>query len=205
MAKTAPLRENEALGDGDEMRDRILAIAASVFSAQGYQGTNLDDVASRLGIKRQALYYYFPRKVDILIELNERMLSAFDENVALAAAAAKPDDDLFQALLRAHIKCVAENTTLVAIFGREAWYLPDPDGPNLMKLRRDYQARFAVAYAEGVRKGRLRPFDPKVAVQFILGAANAMPQWYSSSGRLSTDAVADLATDLLARGFVAEH
>ena len=56
--------------NGAETRERILAVARELFTRRGYDKTSLRDIAERLGITKAALYYYFERKEDILLELH---------------------------------------------------------------------------------------------------------------------------------------
>jgi AcrR family transcriptional regulator len=58
---------------GLETRRRILDVAQELFTRQGYDKTSLRDIAERLQITKAALYYYFARKEDILLELHLRL------------------------------------------------------------------------------------------------------------------------------------
>ncbi len=58
---------------GQQTRERILHVATELFTQHGYDKTSLRDIAERLGITKAALYYYFERKEDILIELHLRL------------------------------------------------------------------------------------------------------------------------------------
>lgn len=58
---------------GADTRERILDVALELFTEQGYDKTSLRDIAERLGITKAALYYYFERKEDMLIELHLRL------------------------------------------------------------------------------------------------------------------------------------
>ena len=58
---------------GAETRERILDVAQDLFTRQGYDKTSLRDIAERLSITKAALYYYFERKEDILLELHLRL------------------------------------------------------------------------------------------------------------------------------------
>jgi AcrR family transcriptional regulator len=60
-----------------ETRQRILAIAADLFSRQGYTGTTIADIARELGTTTAALYYHFPSKADILGGLLAEPLIAY--------------------------------------------------------------------------------------------------------------------------------
>jgi AcrR family transcriptional regulator len=58
---------------GSETRERILEVARELFTRQGYDKTSLRDIAEQLQITKAALYYYFERKEDILLELHLRL------------------------------------------------------------------------------------------------------------------------------------
>ena len=48
-------------------------MAQELFIRHGYDKTSLRDIAERLEITKAALYYYFERKEDILLELHLRL------------------------------------------------------------------------------------------------------------------------------------
>jgi AcrR family transcriptional regulator len=58
---------------GVETREKILDVALELFTQNGYDKASLRDIAKRLGITKAALYYYFERKEDILLELHLRL------------------------------------------------------------------------------------------------------------------------------------
>ncbi|MGP0031555.1 MAG: TetR/AcrR family transcriptional regulator [Acidimicrobiales bacterium] len=65
--------------DGDEppeaasTKERILDVALDLFTAQGFDGTSLREIAERLGVTKAALYYHFASKDDILMALHLRL------------------------------------------------------------------------------------------------------------------------------------
>jgi AcrR family transcriptional regulator len=74
---------------GAQTRERILDTALELFTRQGYDKTSLRDIADQLGITKAALYYYFERKDQLLVELHGRF-EALGENL-LDALEAAPD------------------------------------------------------------------------------------------------------------------
>src|SRR5215469_16390693 len=60
-----------------DTKQRILTIAADLFSRQGYTGTTIADIARELGTTTAALYYHFPSKADILGGLLAEPLTAY--------------------------------------------------------------------------------------------------------------------------------
>jgi AcrR family transcriptional regulator len=105
---------------GAETRERILDVAQQLFIQQGYDKTSLRDIAERLGITKAALYYYFERKEDILLELHLR-LHAMGTGL-LAELEAAPDGParvaLWPRLADEMIDFMVENRELVLLHSR---------------------------------------------------------------------------------------
>lgn len=55
----------EASSRGDT-RQRILDVAARLFTEKGYAATSVRDIAKALGIANPSLYYHFKSKAEIL-------------------------------------------------------------------------------------------------------------------------------------------
>lgn len=63
-------------------KERILDEALICFSETGYRGTNLRDLAQRLGLSKSALYKHFESKEDIWNSLLDRMEAYYDGRLA---------------------------------------------------------------------------------------------------------------------------
>jgi AcrR family transcriptional regulator len=82
-----------------ETRQRILAIAADLFSRQGYTGTTIADIARELGTTTAALYYHFPSKADILGGLLAEPLTAYTKIIESLDSARPAPQDLLAAFI----------------------------------------------------------------------------------------------------------
>lgn len=76
-AATPTLKERQR----QERERLILRAAGEVLADQGYDGMSLEDVASRVGISRAAIYLHFPRKEDLVFALLGRGIQKFAESV----------------------------------------------------------------------------------------------------------------------------
>jgi AcrR family transcriptional regulator len=105
---------------GAETRERILDVAQELFTRQGYEKTSLRDIADRLAITKAALYYYFERKEDILLELHLRLhamgTSLLDELEAAPDGPARVA--LWPRLADEMIDFMVENRELVLLHSR---------------------------------------------------------------------------------------
>ena len=59
---------------GDARRVQIREVAADLFDRSGYRDTSMDKIAEEVGIKKASLYYYFPSKDRLLIEMHDEMI-----------------------------------------------------------------------------------------------------------------------------------
>jgi AcrR family transcriptional regulator len=66
--------EDAAHASPKEPRERILSAAEELFAELGFDATGTARIADAAGVPKGLLFYYFPRKTDILLTLlNERM------------------------------------------------------------------------------------------------------------------------------------
>jgi AcrR family transcriptional regulator len=182
-------------------RTEILRLAAEEFGRKGFRGARLDDVAGRLGVTRQALYYYYPTKTAILADLYERFFERLEAALD-DADRLQPGHGRFDAMLEAHIRTVAESPELSAIFTQERSALPADTATKIRARRQAYQERLVQAYRDGVESGELRDdASPSDTVSLAVGAANWIFRWYRSDHDLSPADLAKVAVDLLGTGY----
>ncbi|MEM1133214.1 MAG: TetR/AcrR family transcriptional regulator [Pseudomonadota bacterium] len=73
----------------DATRDRLLATAKTHFAERGFYGASIAQIATELGLTKQALLYHFKRKEDLYAEI----LQAISERlIALVHDTASPGD-----------------------------------------------------------------------------------------------------------------
>ena len=63
----------------ERRREEILHAALRAFRHRGYHRTTLDDIARRLGVRKTALYHYFPDKEAILYECHKDSLAELQQ------------------------------------------------------------------------------------------------------------------------------
>jgi len=180
-------------------RDEILRVATEEFGTRGYRSTNLRDVATRLGVTRQALYHYFSHKHDILVTLFMDYFDELESNLRAAAKDATPANS-FRAMMRAHIALMAARPWISSVFEREEGQIPRRAATIVRDRRRALHQLFVDAYNEGVRAGSLRKADGKLIVSIVLGVAGWLHRWYKIDGKLKPEEFGEYAAKLLFDG-----
>jgi AcrR family transcriptional regulator len=85
---------------GPETRDAALAAARRLFTARGYAGTSMRDIAAEVGLTSAALYYHFPSKEAMLVALSRERRDEIDALTAWVRAQEPTADLLRRAALR---------------------------------------------------------------------------------------------------------
>jgi AcrR family transcriptional regulator len=177
----------------------ILKAATVVFSEHGYRGSNLQHVAGKLGVTRQAIYYYYPNKHAILLSLFEHFFDQLDDAVEAVLVADSDPALRFEKLVRAHMRCVASKPELSAIFTKEYGSLLPEARDAVRERRRRYHQAFVEAYENGRDLGELRDLPVHPTVSLTLGAVNWIFRWYR--GTPPIEDLTDIAITLFRDGY----
>jgi AcrR family transcriptional regulator len=186
-------------------RREVLNQSAKLFAAHGYRSTSLELVSKRLGVTRQALYYHFRSKGDILGALFDELMTKLESSAAAAEQSRTDAEPRFVTLLRAHIEVCIANLDLLALLLHERPEIAKIDALRANKRRREYTQNFIEAYDEGVAEGALLPLDSWIAVNTLLSAANGVSTWYrgTRAAQGSLEHFRDQVLALLCHGHVA--
>ena len=74
----------------------IVIAAGELFTARGFAATSIDDIASRAGVAKGAVYHHFDSKEQIFQRVFEQMTEALAVQVRATAAAGKSILDSFE-------------------------------------------------------------------------------------------------------------
>jgi AcrR family transcriptional regulator len=196
-------RTNLLDGDVPDRREQILQAAQKLFADQGFRATNLNDVATQLGFRRQAVYHYFPSKEEILYELIDRAGQAVEASAKPTFDSDLPPVEKLAEIARNHVRQLLNN---VDIFRIQFSELSKLTGNRADVLRRDmstYVRRIANVIEAGQKDGTFIDVPPMVQALLVIGMCNGTTDWYSSTrSRRSIDEIADYAAQIALSGIM---
>lgn len=100
MTKSWPSRRSApAVRKGDFRERQILDVAEDLLATRGYAETTVAQIAEAAGITRQAVYFYFASKRDVLIALVARTVRALQEKSGTALTANAPVEEIISTAL----------------------------------------------------------------------------------------------------------
>jgi AcrR family transcriptional regulator len=162
-------------------RGEILEAALRAFREQGYHATTLEDIAGRLGLRKTALYHYFPDKEAILYACHLESLAELEQLVPEARARFSRASEQLAHVIREHVR-VMTDTLQGSPLAFEVTALSPAHQREIIAGRDAYERALRQIIARGIRAGELRATDPKIAVFAILGAINWIARWYRPEG-----------------------
>lgn len=198
------MRQSRRSNDGEGSpvsREAILGEAVRLFSERGYRQTSLEMIARRFGVTRQALYYYFPSKDELLIAVYRETMELLTSSSDRLFASSEPPAERLGMLLSNHARVVAAHSKRMRIFHRDWSSLPRKHREIVLRMRRAYNDRIVKVYEEGVNEGVFRDIDAELASFFLLGSCNWIDQWYRPGLGLSPEELGEMLMRFLRDGY----
>jgi len=173
------------------VENEIYEHAIRLFAERGFAGTSLQDIADALGITRPALYYYVKSKDELLARLAADV--AGGSAAQITELAARPDLDA-AGKLREIVRLIALRQATqperFRLLIRSEAELPAELSDAYDTSRRAVLRAVTGVVEEGIRAGRFRPVDARIAALGVIGMWNWVA-WCDSA-----DAVADQLADM---------
>jgi AcrR family transcriptional regulator len=156
-------------------REAILAAALDEFSARGFEGARLDDVAKRAGVAKGTIYLYFRDKESLFQELVRAMLTPLIGTIEALGAAEVPMNML--------------SDQIVELFVREVYETRRKDVIRLM-------------ISEGRRFPKLAEFYYREVLSRIIAAVRGLLRRAAARGEVP-EALAEFPQIIAAPGLIA--
>jgi TetR/AcrR family transcriptional regulator, cholesterol catabolism regulator len=179
-------------------RERLSIEAARMFSARGYHGTSIGDLAGALGIQKASIYSHISGKHDLLAEAALAGAVAFH-----AAQDGVPGDvapaDRIRLALAAHLGVVSEQLDVAGVWLQEWRYLEGEPRREFLRERHRYEERIRALFAAAAGAGELRDgVDVGHAALAFLSLGNWAYEWLTPEHDVPREATA--LADLLLAG-----
>ncbi|MEU9950416.1 TetR/AcrR family transcriptional regulator [Streptomyces sp. NPDC047939] len=175
-----------------ERRAELLATAAEVFAAQGYNATTVRRIADEAGMLAGSLYYHFDSKESMLDEILSAFLDELWTGYDTVLAAGLGPREAIGALVTQSFRQIDRHGPAVAIYQRESRHLSAQ--PRFAYLA-DSQLKFENAWLRtlerGVAEGAFRgDLDVRLVYRFVRDTVWVAASWYRPGGTHSPEVIA---------------
>jgi AcrR family transcriptional regulator len=155
--------------------DRVLDAALGAFGTRGFDGTSLDDLATELGITKQAILYHFSSKDRLLGAVIDRTASELVKVYEEADTQGLVGFERVANVVRTTFRIAARRPELLGLL-RQVSRLGDPHTTRLASGMNDLMERARSFLEHEMSAGRLRRHEPRLlllsAYSAVLGVAS---------------------------------
>ncbi|HEY7340255.1 MAG TPA: TetR/AcrR family transcriptional regulator [Ktedonobacterales bacterium] len=166
--QTSSLRERQR-----QERERLILQATSeVLIEKGYDAMSMEEVASRIGISRAAIYLHFPSKEDLVLALLQRGVESSAEQLDLILAEASSPREKVRMIIEQTYGGMSQPSFQVfsAILHSPSFLSKASEArKNMQGLWRPTLQRLSTVLEEGKRSGDFDPDMPTVLMVSLLG------------------------------------
>jgi AcrR family transcriptional regulator len=183
-------------------RLEILRRATEIFERQGVSRTSIEDIANAVGVKREAIYYYFKSRNDILAEIILPSSTALLVGLRNIMRSDRPSREKLRAAIEAHLSAFSPSYLEMTVALREVHFSGGDDKLNeLKKVWTEYGELWTDLIREGQANGSFKAgVNPKMASFGVLGMCNWLSRWYQPGKGMTIADITDTFFTMLADG-----
>ncbi|GAA4545931.1 TetR/AcrR family transcriptional regulator [Amycolatopsis samaneae] len=150
-------------------REQLLSEATRLFADRGFRAVSMEDIGSAAGITGPSVYRHFPSKGALVVAIGHR---AGDRLAVAAEEALRAADerDALRRLAASYVHTLLHTPELHVAFSADRASIPDRDKAGLLRVQRDYVARW-ISLLSAVRP-ELPAREVKITVHAALTIAN---------------------------------
>jgi isochorismate synthase len=196
----------EAPGKATRRHEKILDAALRVFSRKGYRDAVVDDIASESDTSKGGIYFHFPGKQAIFLELLNRTAARLrrkiEETIVNEPHPIRRADEALLVVLRTF----ASHRAIARLFMIEALSAGKDFQLRLAEIHEEFAAIIKRELDEAVRQGYIQPLDTQIAASAWFGALNeVVMRWLLSNQPPRLYDAYESLRPLLIRSVGAEH
>jgi AcrR family transcriptional regulator len=191
--------------DYDDKRQKILDTAASTFAKLGYVGCNMEDIADKCGVSKSMLYYYFPKKEDILFAILSNHTNYLNGAIRdhLETTDSTDVQEFFRKFLHAYLDKTSNMRERHAVSLNDTRFLP-----RALTLKQEERERENVALVTEIIR-RVSPdfstVEYKLYAFLLIGMINWVELWYRDTGPIQREDLYDRIASLFLKGFLSGY
>jgi AcrR family transcriptional regulator len=165
--------------DGIETRERLLGAAVDLYSAKGFAGASVLDVARRAGVTKGAFYHHFESKAHLIMAIHNGFVDMQIADItAIVKKGLTPQETLAEAIVII-VQNMVNHKASVSLFVREYPAMPDDVDRAVRARRLEYEQLLVGVIDRGRESGVFHTELPTNALLYgILGMCTWATQWY---------------------------
>jgi AcrR family transcriptional regulator len=184
------------------VREKIRDAAVKLFAEMGYHAAPLRDIASLAGIQAASIYYHYPSKQALLVEIMDTHMRQLNANLEHILEQSSGVAEKLYETIAGHIRLHTTYKAEFFIIDTEIRALDEETRPRIMALRDEYEHLLQQLLQQGMDEGVLRNSDVKVTSYALIAMCTEVASWFRAQGRLTVQQVIDIYSQLITEGLL---
>lgn len=184
------------------VREKVLAAAVQLFAQYGYHAAPLRDIARIAGIQAASIYYHYPNKQALLVEIMKSHMLHLNANLERIVRKPSSSQERLHEAIANHIRLHTTYKDEFFIIDTEIRALEGENRTYILSLRDQYEALLQGLLREGMEQGVFRQSDVKVASYAIIAMCTEVAAWFRPDGRLSVQQVIEIYSHMITSGLL---
>ncbi|NIL75592.1 TetR/AcrR family transcriptional regulator [Rhodococcus sp. B10] len=195
-------RATDPASQGSTRRQALVDIAAELFAERGFRSTTVREIGDAAGVLSGSLYHHFDSKETIIDEI---LTSYLDSLMAtyrdIAGRDLDPKTTLRELILAAFVSLGPHRAAITVIQNERNYLSQFPRFSYLTKAETDVRQIWVKVIEDGIAQGDFRDdLDPIIAYRFLRDSVWVAVRWFTPSGKLSAEQLADQYLRLVLEG-----
>lgn len=184
----------------DQRRQFILDKAAELFAGQGFHSASVAQIAEACESSKALIYHYFGSKEELLFATMEDHVLLLRETAQAGLEADGSAADRLRAVARDFLDIYRSAGAKHVVLLNELKSLEPTQRRRIVRLEREVIEIFETLIGE-IGPAEIRDHDRlAVATRLFMGMINWTYTWYDAAGPVSSDTVANMATETFISG-----
>jgi len=182
--------QNELVAESD--REFVLTSAARLFREQGFDHTNVKEISEACNMLPGSLYYRYPSKESLLVDLMRLALEQASTALLKAFQEVTDPAEQIRRAINAHLGLLVGGSDMVYVLLFEWRSLRGAERQEMIDLRDRYEALWDSKLRSLSELGLIRPDIDLSLLRLIgIGALNWTATWFRKDGYYSSEDIGD--------------
>lgn len=151
-------------------REQLLSAAAELFKRRGFHDVSMEDIGTAAGIAGPSVYRHFPSKTALAHAVARRAADRLAFATEEILRGSTGEADALHRLVRSYIQVLTGSPDLTVSLAIDGVHLAEADRAELLRIQRDYVARWVGLLCEV--QPELNAREAKITVHAALTIAN---------------------------------
>jgi TetR/AcrR family transcriptional regulator, cholesterol catabolism regulator len=166
-------------------KEKLLKVAISLFSAKGFRGTSIRDIANAMGMSISNIYHFFGNKEGLWLAILEYSSGGIVKELQKISELDMDPVNRFKLLVDTHVRLSDEKRQEGKIFFIDEEHLSAEGNKVNKRIQRTILGIYINALEQISKIGYLKNQNLKIMAFNILGVINWQLRWYRHGGPLS--------------------